>query len=242
MRPMAFKKKEIKGPVVNDDLYVPSTLKKLLSMKKGKEKRGSERRTGSTPSAVTAAARNDVRPCESPAIPNKERKKNEDSKRKSTSAGKEKANTDKNVMGLMKKEGASEEETLLSKKEKRKEFLRRKKDRKMADASQNDQIHGKRFGGADTSVSFGEQAEQPLESNLKRKHWVQPDSASLPSIKRPSKPAILHRLDSKTLASLYRKSKQPDAAVKGRATMDSLKKLVQKGHEDGNNFSAGSDQ
>ena len=46
MRPMAFKKKEIKGPVVNDDLYVPSTLKKLLSMKKGKEKRGSERRTG----------------------------------------------------------------------------------------------------------------------------------------------------------------------------------------------------
>ncbi|KAI8105642.1 hypothetical protein M9434_000224 [Picochlorum sp. BPE23] len=101
-------------------------------------------------------------------------------------------------------------------KARKKEFLRKRDQRKKTTHRETDDkdAHG--------MVSFGEQAEQPIKSNLKRRHWVEHDTPKPMTLSMRNVGSLM---DSKALAALYKKSKRSNSEPK-KATMDSLKKLL----------------
>lgn len=100
-------------------------------------------------------------------------------------------------------------------KARKKEFMKKRDQRKKTTHREADrEAHG--------MVLFGEQAEQPLKSNLKRRHWVEHDT---PRPMTSSMRNVGSLMDSKALAALYKNKKRTDTEPK-KATMDSLKKLL----------------
>lgn len=101
-------------------------------------------------------------------------------------------------------------------KAKKKEFLKKRDQRKKTTHRETDDMdaHG--------MVSFGEQAEQPIKSTLKRRHWVEHDTPKPMTLSMRNVGSLM---DSKALAALYKNSKRSNSEPK-KATMDSLKKLL----------------
>lgn len=177
--------------------FMPSTLRKMLSMKKGKRKESAEGASGSKMtmdhSKSSSEALHDKK-IRTDTIDKKDRNSNQ---------------IDKNV-------SSKQSEA----KRKKKEFLKAKEKKKLK--KNQESSHGKAIGKAN-NVAFGEQAEQPLESSLKRKHWVEGSNSQTVGIRpRTSVP----KLDSKILAAFYKNSGGSGKAGGGRATMQSLKALL----------------
>ena len=179
---------------VSED-FMPSTLRKMLSMKKGKRKESAEGASGSRMTMDHSKSSSEAvhdKKIRADTIDKKDRNSNQ---------------IDKNV-------SSKQSEA----KRKKKEFLKAKEKKKLKKKQESSQ--GKDISKA-TNVAFGEQAEQPLESNLKRKHWVEGSNSQTVGIRpRTSVP----KLDSKILAAFYKNS--GGKAGGSRATMQSLKALL----------------
>jgi hypothetical protein len=177
-----------------------AALRKMLSMKRAKD--GSQRDTrGAVSSAVSTGGKR---------MDTKEEKKQK--KQKQDSSNLPKPGTKKAVV-------LEEEKQQSASRERKKEFLRNKgKKKKGVPIKQQSSV------GEDALPAFGEQAERPLDANLKRRHWVEVDT---PKPLTLSMKNVGSRMDSKALAALYKKSRQSGEQQHGKtATMESLKKLL----------------
>ena len=174
--------------------FMPSTLRKMLSMKNGKRKEPAE---GASGSKMTMDHSNG-----SGAALHDKQIRTHDSVKK------------ENSNQIDKKVSSKQNEA----KRKKKEFLKAKEKKKKLKKNSS---HGKIKNVAD-EVVFGEQAEQPLESSLKRKHWAEASNTKTVGIKPRSVP----KLDSKMLAAFYKTSGGSGKAGGSRATMQSLKALL----------------
>lgn len=111
-----------------------------------------------------------------------------------------------------------EEKEMSASKLKRKAFMK-KKGKKTRD---DDESYEPDPGPVSAPV-FGEQADRPIEATLKRRHWVDSETAKPLTLSMKN---IGSRMDSKALAALYRSSRGNRVKEKQVATMDTLKKLV----------------
>eukprot|EP00890_Picochlorum_soloecismus_P003296 jgi/Picsp_1/3968/NSC_01480-R1_---NA--- len=180
--------------------FMPSTLRRMLSMKKGKRKEPAEGTSGSKL----------IMDHSSIASHNK-RIRTEITEKRDHSSNQ----TDKIV-------SSKQSEA----KRKKKEFLKAKEKKKKLKSNKGSiQQFAKDSIKAD-KVAFGEQAEQPLESSLKRKPWVEADVSNSHSISLRPGTSCVPMLDSKMLAAFYKKNGGTGKPAGSRATMQSLKSLL----------------
>lgn len=177
--------------------FMPSTLRKMLSMKNGKRKE---------PAAEGASGSKMMMDHSSNAALHDKQIRTHNIDKKNGSSER-----------VDKKVSSKQNEA----KRKKKEFLKAKEKKKKLKKKQ-ESSHAKDTSKAD-EVAFGEQVEQPLESSLKRKHWAEASNSQTVGIRpRTSVP----KLDSKMLAAFYKNSGGSGKAGGSRATMQSLKALL----------------
>lgn len=114
---------------------------------------------------------------------------------------------------------------------KRKAFMKSKGKRNKDDINQESFKRGRDPAISSRAPSVGEQAEQPMQATLKRRHWV---DTTTPKPLTLSMKNIGSRMDSKALAALYRSSRQGTMTKQKQvATMETLKCLVKSTTADG---------
>jgi len=188
--------------------FMPSTLRKMLSMKKGKRKEPAE---GSNPEKNCSGSKLIM---DHNGIASHDKAIQVDSIH----------TRDRSKKQIDRKVPSKQSDG----KRKKKEFLKAK-ERKKKLKSKKGRIHEvtKDSSRADV-VAFGEQAEQPLESSLKRKHWVEAGASNDHSISIRTQTSCVPKLDSKMLAAFYKNSGGTRKNADSRATMQSLKALLRR--------------
>ena len=180
-----------------------AALRKMLSMKRAKDGSRRDTRGAVSPPVLTGGKQIDTKE------EKKEKKQTHDS-------------ANKPEPGIKKAVVLEEEKQPSASRVRKKEFLRNKGKKKKGFPTNQQSTAGE--SGGDLPV-FGEQAERPLDANLKRRHWVEVDT---PKPLTLSMKNVGSRMDSKALAALYKKSRQSGGQQQhGKtATMESLKKLL----------------